>query len=498
MEAAIRAIAATRLSPETESMLRVFLCFSAIHRDGTSPNVDGNLIRKTVQQCFTLLPTPEGMSDEKYKGTIRLQGLEGSPKWMNNDSYRGSFQNQASRKGRVLFVDEEWHGPLREDAVDRVAATMGGPPNKWPPRDALAALLLNKEEFDPALEWPDIEAAARSRVGVDAEDWEKITSDPVLEVEPFADNPWDPEDLPADLLPPGLEPRRNPEGRREEEELPEHLRGQVDRVIAALEEHGDRAIVALAGVPGTSKSHTARRAAQEYADEGCLREIQFSPGYTYEEFMEGPRFGEGMEFEVVPGAFLDLNEKALINRSQQYVLLIEELTRADIPRVLGELLTYVEYRGDEDEFNTLYRRDETTRIAPNLAILATYNPTDSSAVNVDAALLRRMRVLDFPPSVELLGEILDANGLDAAVIEQLATMFDACKKVVGEERFAEQMPFGHAVFASVVAEEQLHPLWHEELKRILVRPHTLPHELYDTILENYPWASSPDKSLLDA
>jgi 5-methylcytosine-specific restriction enzyme B len=242
----------------------------------------------------------------------------------------------------------------------------------------------------------------------------------------------------------------------------------------------------------------ARIAAKAHASAGCLREIQFSPGYTYEEFIEGPRFGDALKVETVPGAFLELNTRALDAPDKQFVLLIEEFSRADLPKVLGELLTYIEYRGDDDTFTTMYSRDHETRVAPNLAVLATYNPTDRSAVTVDAAIIRRLRILNFPPDTDLLREILQDNGIDAQVIAQLVAMFEACKAMTTPERFDDEMPFGHAVFSTVESEEDLYELWEQELRPLLLRPRTPPHPLYETIRESYPWRLGPDETVVQA
>lgn len=473
-------------------MLRVFLCFSAIHQRGLSGELDTRAIRDVVRDHFVLLPTPDGVDDATYTGTIGLRmGPGGNPYWLRNDSYRGSFLDYAgpNRPGRRLFEGDDWHNRLRDDAVDLVVATHGKKSYKWPAQDALAAVVLANRQLDPDLAWTEIVELARETLGIEPEAWTKITSGPIQNASPFSNEPWEPSKLDAELRPAGLDAAEEAEEKLAE--LPEHLGSEVERVRVALRDHGARAIVALAGVPGTSKSHTARQAARLHASEGCLREIQFSPGYTYEEFMEGPRYGKQMEVEIEKGVFLGLNEQAILHPNRQYVLLIEELTRADIPRVFGELLTYVEYRGGDDTFTTIYDRENETRIAPNLAILATYNPTDSSAVNVDSALLRRMRILDFPPNVDLLAEILTDNDVDEPVIGQLQAMFEACQEMVGADRFAERMPFGHAVFSAVAREADLHPLWHEELVRMLMRPHTPPHELYETIVEQYPWQEDP-------
>lgn len=496
VEAALKALVGTRLKTQSDATLRMFLAFKAIHRNGFQQDVDTPVIKRAVDELFTILPTPDGVPDNRFSGTIGLRGSQGKPLWMRNDAYRGAILSYAGPKeqGRFLFEDEDWRRPLRTDAVDMVAATLGGGSYAWPPRDVLAAIALRNERLDPTLGWLELMDVARGRFGLSVNEWEAITSAPALSIEPFDGNEWDPENLSADLRPPGAE--KAEESRRQVLELPIHLAAHVDRVLEALAKHGRRAIVALVGVPGTSKSHVARIAARAFASEGCLREIQFSPGYTYEEFMEGPRYGKDMEVGVVAGAFLELNERALNDPGSQYVFLIEELTRADLPRVLGELLTYVEYRDEADLFTTMYRRDRQTRIAPNVAILATYNPADRSAVNVDAALLRRMRILDFPPDMKLLEEILGANGVDGQVTAKVIAMFEACRQVAGSDRFDETMPFGHAVFASVEDEPDLYELWHQELKRMLVRSHAPKHELFDTIIEHYPWHASPGASVV--
>ncbi len=495
VEAAIRALAATRLKTQTDSMLRVFLAFKAIHRDELVSSVTGREIESIVKELFTVIPTPPGTPDAMVKGTISLRGKNGAPAWLSNDSHRGSFMDYAgpTSLGRIMFLDEDWRLPMRDNALERVVSTLGAGQYDWPPAQALAAIALRNEQLLPNLDWADMEDLARARFGVTGEEWEAITSAIPLGIHPLTGPAWDPSQLSSELRPPGVQDAEKAE--REIEGLPTRLAQEVTRVLEALRAHGQRAIVALVGVPGTSKSHVARLAARAFASDNCLREIQFSPGYTYEEFMEGPRYGEEMRVGIMPGAFLELNWRALKDPASQYVLLIEELTRADLPRVLGELLTFIEYRDEADLFSTLYTREDVTRIAPNLAILATYNPMDRSAISVDAALVRRMRILDFPPDTALLREISAENGVEDHVIDSLVGIFDACRQIAGE-RFSETMPFGHAMFASVTSETDLYHLWHQTIKHILVRPHASRHELYPTIEQYYPWRQSPSYTVV--
>ena len=490
VEAAIRAIARTPLRTQADSMLRTFLAFKGVSPDGPH---DAETLRDVVVKHFTALPTPDGVDDDEFEGTLRLRGSQGRPAWMKNDSHRGSFLDYAgpTSPGRMMFEDENWRNPFKRDAVRVVRESLGTSGNyRWPPRDAVAAIALRNESLDPSWGWDEISERARQAFNLTDSEWQQVTAAPGLDVEPFDGDQWDPAKLAKDLRPAGSE--KAEETKETVEAHPPHLAGAIERVLETLRRHGHRSIVALAGVPGTSKSHVARIAARAYASDDCLREMQFSPGYTYEEFIEGPRFGDDFKVTPVAGAFLELNERALHEPDKQYVLLIEEFSRADLPKVLGELLTYVEYRGEEDEFTTMYSRDEQRRVAPNLAVLATYNPTDRSAVTIDAAIIRRLRILNFPPDVELLREIASESGLDVQVIDRLVEMFEACRERATPERFDDAMPFGHAVFSAVESERDLYDLWHQELKQIMLRPRTPPHELYETIRDHYPWRDDPE------
>ena len=187
----------------------------------------------------------------------------------------------------------------------------------------------------------------------------------------------------------------------------------ISRVVTACERYGSDSIIGLAGVPGTGKSYIAAIAAQRYTGEPLLvRSVQFHRSYTYEEFIEGMRLDQGGAVEVVSGVFLDWNQRALLDPDNRYVLLIDELTRADMSTVLGELMTYLEHR--ERPFFTMYGRRDVF-IAPNLVVLATYNPTDRSALDLDNALIRRMRILPFQPDMGQLKEMLVGDLIESGM-----------------------------------------------------------------------------------
>lgn len=259
---------------------------------------------------------------------------------------------------------------------------------------------------------------------------------------------------------------------------------QIANVVRACENYGGTSIIALAGVPATGKSFIAAIAAQRHAAEPTrVREVQFHPSFSYEEFVEGLRIEAGGAVSAASGVFLEWNELATEDGELRYVLLIEELTRANLSSVLGELLTYVEHR--DRQFYTMFSR-RAVRVAPNLTILATFNPVDRSAIDIDDALLRRLRIIDFPPDVAQLMEMLAANGLPQHVAEPLSRVFVDCRENFPDD-FETLMPFGHGVFAEVSDEEDLAPLWHQRLRRMLYRPLLDPHPFSEVIADAYPW-----------
>ncbi len=262
--------------------------------------------------------------------------------------------------------------------------------------------------------------------------------------------------------------------------------GKIQEVIQACRDYGRSSIIALAGPPATGKSHVALIAAQRFAGEPTrVKEVQFHQAFTYEEFIEGLRIDATGAVRERPGVFMDWNETALADPDHDYVLLIEELTRANLAAVLGELLTYIEHR--ERSFDALFSR-APIRVAPRLTILATFNPVDRSALNIDDALLRRLRIIDFLPDAGQLQEMLSAKTppFPPHVIAKISNIFEACKQSHGED-YATLVPFGHGIFRELASEADLHALWHQRIRRMLYRPLQDPHPFATTIEQSYPW-----------
>ncbi len=184
----------------------------------------------------------------------------------------------------------------------------------------------------------------------------------------------------------------------------EFLRGIVDLLQ-------DKGQVILYGPPGTGKTYFARRLAWALlgiADDECYEDnppyslVQFHPAYSYEDFFEGfrPQVDDDgqMTYELTPGPLVRLAERAADHPDELHVMVIDEINRANLPRVLGELLYLLEYR--DDWVQTQYRPDDGFELPSNLWIIGTMNTADRSIALIDAAMRRRFHFVPFFPDRE--------------------------------------------------------------------------------------------------
>ena len=121
--------------------------------------------------------------------------------------------------------------------------------------------------------------------------------------------------------------------------------------------------------------------------------VQFHPSYAYEDFVEGYRPVASGGFELVPGPLLDAAEQAR-TADGPVVLIIDEINRANVAKVLGELYFLLEYRGEDIRLQ--YSR-RPFRLPENLWIIGTMNTADRSIALLDAALRRRFLFVPFFP-----------------------------------------------------------------------------------------------------
>ena len=133
---------------------------------------------------------------------------------------------------------------------------------------------------------------------------------------------------------------------------------------------------------------------------GTVALVQFHPAFSYEDFFEGFRpavdDAGNMTYRLTPGPLVQIAEVARANPKQRYVMVIDEINRANLPRVLGELLFLLEYR--DQSIRTQYRPVEQFSLPENLWFIGTMNTADRSIALIDAAMRRRFHFMPFFPN----------------------------------------------------------------------------------------------------
>jgi len=203
---------------------------------------------------------------------------------------------------------------------------------------------------------------------------------------------------------------------------------------------------------------------KEVLTRGEHKIIQFHPAYTYEDFVRGivakTDDAGNISYEVENKVLAEFAEKAEGNPNGNYVLIIDEINRANLPAVLGELIYALEYRDDESmESMYEYEGKRNIKLPSNLYIIGTMNTADRSVGHIDYAIRRRFAFVDILPDATVI-----TNDKAKSLFKKVANLFSS--GYLSPDFHKNDVQIGHSYFI-VDDESELRTKWLYEIKPIL-------------------------------
>ena len=241
--------------------------------------------------------------------------------------------------------------------------------------------------------------------------------------------------------------------------------------ISELLTTGNKAVI-LWGPPGTGKTYESLEVVRELLEigedenleenylfskgpadrntKGYFEIVQFHPNYTYQEFIGGifPKLEEGgkeVSYTLRHGVFKRFCDAAADASDKKFIFIIDEINRAELSAVFGELLYALEYRGK----SIFLPHFGEFAIPKNVYIIGTMNNVDKSLVTFDLALRRRFGFFKLMPKPEVIKDALSGRADEAS----LTPYYDRCtalnEAIVGQLDLGEDYQIGQAYFLKI-------------------------------------------------
>ena len=146
-------------------------------------------------------------------------------------------------------------------------------------------------------------------------------------------------------------------------------------------------------------------------------------------------------------------------KKKPYVLVIDEINRANLSAVLGELIYALEYRGEAVQSMYAIEGENNLILPPNLYIIGTMNTADRSVGHIDYAIRRRFAFVNILPK-DLTNELGDQ--FKSELFDKVTNLFNSN---LSPEFKKEEVQLGHSYF--ITKNTPIDIRWEYEIKPIL-------------------------------
>jgi 5-methylcytosine-specific restriction protein B len=227
----------------------------------------------------------------------------------------------------------------------------------------------------------------------------------------------------------------------------------IESILEALRSKKN---VILQGPPGVGKTYFSTRLAfalMKSESPQRVRMVQFHPSYSYEDFVQGYRPGAS-GFELREGAFLSFCRRAAADTENKYVFIIDEVNRANLSKVFGELMMLIEpdKRDARWAVPLAYAPSDTSpfHVPSNVYLIGMMNTADRSLAVVDYALRRRFAFFDLEPAIEsdAFQEHLAGRGVEPAIVSRIVRRISDLNKRIAKDstNLGPGFRIGHSYF----------------------------------------------------
>lgn len=191
-------------------------------------------------------------------------------------------------------------------------------------------------------------------------------------------------------------------------------------------------------------THSNREEVMEHYNnlvkQGFITFTTFHQSYGYEDFIQGLRpddKSDTLKFVPVDGVFKKIVNKAIKDQTNNYVIIIDEINRANISKVLGELITLLETDkrwGEINQLSTKLPSGQPFAVPNNLYVIGTMNSADKSISLIDAALRRRFEFVEVSVNYKIIANST-ARSVLKKINEKLEGQLDSSDLLVGHAYF---------------------------------------------------------------